>query len=88
MFVNTNSFMGAATGEKASEGVDTQDCSGHSSEKEDEELAENMQRAVVGAWLLVKEATALLALLATTAAESSVDKKEWVRVHTLETIFH
>lgn len=48
-YINTNSLMGATAG--GSEG------------QSDGDKEATMQRAVVGAWLLVKEAAAMLALL-------------------------
>lgn len=59
MFVNTNTFMGAAEdGDPVSNQSD---------------LSSSMQRAVVGAWLLVKESTNLLAYIATLSAEISIE---------------
>ena len=55
MFINTNSFMGAH--------IDDVGLTEHSNI-----ISESMQRAVVGAWLLVKEATTLLSHLATLTA--------------------
>ena len=62
MFVNTNSFMGAHK-DKAALDTAELDENAHSMV-----ISESMQRAVVGAWLLVKEASTLLVSLATLTA--------------------
>lgn len=76
MFVNTNSFMGSTDG---GEGGDANAISAAQNF-----IAESMQRAVVGAWLLVKEATALLANLVISRANAMACSPGGVNTDELE----
>jgi hypothetical protein len=63
MFVNTNSYMGAVNHLSTSQDSTNAVSEMEKVQSQEASEANNLQRAVVGAWLLVKESTALLTKL-------------------------